>query len=627
MPRRGRLARLAVVAALAALAAPVGAASAATDATTTLAQTYAPVVVVRAQDSPCGDGEPYQPTPVTTVLGAEGVVLRGPDGQEVAAPTAADLAGKGEGWFLDQPGNPLDPGCDYETFFRQRSAGIAPTVYARVATDPEHPDRLALQYWFFYSYNDWNDKHEGDWEMVQVVLPAATVEQALQVQPESVAYAQHEGSQVAAWGSPGLTTVGDHPVVYPGEGSHAAYYAQETWFGKSAQAGFGCDSTVAPGVRLEPDVVVLPAGTTPPTTGEFAWLSYTGRWGQQAPSFNNGPTGPVTKTQWDSPITWMREEGRTSAVALPPVPSPAMRAFCSVTSSGSLLGVDALDSPVLVAVVLLGLVGIVAVLATRTRWRHPASEDPDRSRRAGQIVTGAFGWVRRHPRAVGGLALMIFGYMLAARLVQQVVLTRSRSADIAGTSPGWLATTVLVLLLVVLLFLVGWAAAAGIAAVGADARGEVARAGTSLGTALRRPAGIGSAAAIVLATLLMSASLVLLPLAGWLVAVYAATPAAAVLEGLPLRAALDRSRRLTRGRRWRTLLVVSVLVFVGLSLSGLVGAVLILATSVPFAVIGLAALVLIALLLPVTFAGLALQFFDLRARAEGVPAGRDPVAV
>ncbi len=125
----------------------------------------------------------------------------------------------------------------------------------------------------------------------------------------------------------------------------------------------------------------------------------------------------------------------------------------------------------------------------------------------------------------------------------------------------------------------------------------------------------------------MSASLVLLPLAGWLVAVYAATPAAAVLEGLPLRAALDRSRRLTRGRRWRTLLVVSVLVFVGLSLSGLVGAVLILATSVPFAVIGLAALVLIALLLPVTFAGLALQFFDLRARAEGVPAGRDPVAV
>ena len=58
---------------------------------------------------------------------------------------------------------------------------------------------------------------------------------------------------------------GDHVVVYPAQGSHAAYFTQSQWFGKSAAAGFGCDDTTAPGVRVDPTVVVLPAGP-PPTS-------------------------------------------------------------------------------------------------------------------------------------------------------------------------------------------------------------------------------------------------------------------------------------------------------------------------------------------------------------------------
>jgi hypothetical protein len=30
-----------------------------------------------------------------------------------------------------------------------------------VATDPAHPGTLALQYWFFYVFNDFNNKHEA----------------------------------------------------------------------------------------------------------------------------------------------------------------------------------------------------------------------------------------------------------------------------------------------------------------------------------------------------------------------------------------------------------------------------------------------------------------------------------
>ncbi len=67
------------------LALPAGAAQAAPDATTTLAERYAPIVVVREQPEPCGEGEPFRPTPVTTVLGRPDVVLRGPNGEQVSA--------------------------------------------------------------------------------------------------------------------------------------------------------------------------------------------------------------------------------------------------------------------------------------------------------------------------------------------------------------------------------------------------------------------------------------------------------------------------------------------------------------------------------------------------------------
>ena len=122
------------------IALPASSAQAAPDATTTLAERYAPIVVVREQPEPCGEGEPFRPTPVTTVLGRPDVVLRGPNGEQVASPTAQDLVGRDAGWYLDYPGNPLAPQCDYEKWFRQASQGTTPTLYSRIATDPDHPD-------------------------------------------------------------------------------------------------------------------------------------------------------------------------------------------------------------------------------------------------------------------------------------------------------------------------------------------------------------------------------------------------------------------------------------------------------------------------------------------------------
>jgi hypothetical protein len=88
---------------------------------------------------------------------------------------------------------------------------------------------LALQYWFFYPFNNWRsgfygvNDHEADWEMICVYL----YPQDGDWKPEWVAYANHEfeGDDLRRrWDDPEVQKVGDHPVVYVGAGSHASYY-------------------------------------------------------------------------------------------------------------------------------------------------------------------------------------------------------------------------------------------------------------------------------------------------------------------------------------------------------------------------------------------------------------------
>ncbi len=84
------------------------------------------------------------------------------------------------------------------------------------------PGKLALQYWFFYAFNDFNNTHEGDWEMIQLVFDADDAADALDERPVEVGYSSHEGAEKAAWDDDKLEIVGGtHPVVYPAAGSHA----------------------------------------------------------------------------------------------------------------------------------------------------------------------------------------------------------------------------------------------------------------------------------------------------------------------------------------------------------------------------------------------------------------------
>lgn len=86
-----------------------------------------------------------------------------------------------------------------------------------------------LQYWYFYSFNDWRSSyhgandHESDWEMVIVVLDADADER-----PLWAVYAQHDysGPELRRrWDHAAeLEVIDGHPVVNAGAGSHASYF-------------------------------------------------------------------------------------------------------------------------------------------------------------------------------------------------------------------------------------------------------------------------------------------------------------------------------------------------------------------------------------------------------------------
>ncbi len=104
------------------------------------------------------------------------------------------------------------------------------SYYGRV--ERATPGWLALQYWFFYPFNNWRsgffgvNDHESDWEMVYVYCSESP---AGEVRPEWVAYASHDfsGDDLRRrWDDPEVEKIGEHPIIYAGAGSHASYYAR-----------------------------------------------------------------------------------------------------------------------------------------------------------------------------------------------------------------------------------------------------------------------------------------------------------------------------------------------------------------------------------------------------------------
>ena len=408
------------------------------DAARELAERFAPIVVLKEQAGPCDrEGEAFAPMSVEVVLDNDDVLLRqAGTGDPVVrrAPTAADLFGRGDGFFLDFNGLALKPECVYEKDFDAYTAGTDPVVYAQVVQQPDEPDFLAVQYWLYWYYNDWNNTHESDWEFIQVLFEASTVDEALASEPVEVGYAQHEGGERADWDSDKLEREGTRPVVYSSSGSHASYFGSSVFLGRSGSEGFGCDTTVGPSVRTQPGVILLPASVDD-ADDEFAWLAFTGRWGERQRGPFNGPTGPNTKPQWSAPIDW-QQDLRSSSVDIPGSDDGSttiLDTFCSVVGTGSNLYREAQESPSTALILIVIVVWALRAWARRTDWSSVPAVPLRQRRRTGQMIRGAFAsyWTSRG--AIGGIAIL---YLPAAIVVGVVGATTHVQR---GASRRWCA--------------------------------------------------------------------------------------------------------------------------------------------------------------------------------------------
>ncbi len=336
-----------------------------------LADAYAPIAMLRKQTGPCDRrGEGYFPATFDWIFDNPEILLRADAGGKIADDpvlqrgfTPADLATAGPGAYIDFPNDPHQPGCRYETYFKNNAKrfDLNPSTYVHIVID-EGKRKLYLQYWFWYLFNDWNNLHESDWEMIQLVFDTTDPADALAIGPDEIGFAQHENGQRVRWDDPRLERDGTHLIVYPGAGSHATYPSSDLFISWGEHgSGFGCDNTSGPSIATPLNAVVIPDPVDP--TGPFAWALFEGRWGQRGEPLFNGPLGPNSTQKWSDPAGAMRN-WTTVALTVPRGPSvglDATRTFCSVTEYSSRAVAQLIDKPwtiVSIGIVVLVLIGI-----------------------------------------------------------------------------------------------------------------------------------------------------------------------------------------------------------------------------------------------------------------------------
>jgi hypothetical protein len=596
-----------------------------------LAERYAPVVRLVEQEEECGHGEPYEPIDIDAILDEDTVSLRGPwkSNDLVTIAPSGDELGRGlYEYNLDFPGDALNPGCDYERWARRVTEGTEPTVYAHVATEAAYPDRLALQYWFYYPFNDWNNLHEGDWEMIQLVFPASTPEEALETEPLEVGYSQHEGGERAEWGDEKLDVVDrTHPVVYPAAGSHANFFDEGLHLGRSAEQGVGCDDTTGPSVELRPVARSIPSD---PEAGRqaFPWIAFEGRWGERQQAFYNGPTGPNLKTQWTEPITWS-EGWRAHSYAVPAggaFGTGATDFFCSAVGAGSNLVLRLVENPGPLLLLLGVLAALLVYLLTRTTWRPSTPLHVAHRRSWGRIVTASWRMYVSRPRLFLGLGLLAIPVTFVVAGLQSVLI---RATSLVGISPDGEGGGVRVALAVgigtvLTLLALGFVQAASARAIAEIDAGRGVSVLGAYGMALDsiRPL-LGALVIAVTVVTVLWLSLFLIPIAIWLVVRWALLVPVAELEERSALEALRRSGELVRREWLKAGTLVAAAAFLAVVAGPLLGALLILLVDAPFELVNVVAGLVYAVAMPLVGITTTYVYYDTLVRErldESVPA-------
>lgn len=256
-----------------------------------IASKYMPVLIF-------ADGEQFFPTNVSYHID-NSVLKMKVDGDDLlidSSPTTHSIGQyKDEIYYLD---NTLGGYEEIASDYNQKKESIGYVVYARVT---KHQQNYVVQYWLFYAFNPGQvNRHEGDWEMVEIVLD-------LGENPLYAVYSQHFSGERASWSD--VEKSDSHPKVYVALGSHANYF--RPYQGKLGLENdvLGTASTLQP---TELTMVFLgePNGGNHPASQD--WLDYGGRWGdwKELADIIRGGAGPRTPgfgenaERWHDSVAW-----------------------------------------------------------------------------------------------------------------------------------------------------------------------------------------------------------------------------------------------------------------------------------------------------------------------------------
>ncbi|MBI4008263.1 MAG: Vps62-related protein, partial [Planctomycetes bacterium] len=208
-----------------------------------------------------------------------------------------------------------------EKELNKRNWKIDQTVYGRQFTTYDGGNkRTVLQYWFFYVYNDWDDDHEGDWEMIQIVFGSDN-------QPLLITYSIHKGGMTLPWDDPKVSKSGDHPKVYVSLGGHGSWNepGNHTWYQSLTICDQCIDETSEQGDVIVPEGESISSNYTYKLVDldkeEVNWIEWNGYWGKQGYSVGRkqatvyvpGPPSPpyvdyieddAFTGRWYDPVTW-----------------------------------------------------------------------------------------------------------------------------------------------------------------------------------------------------------------------------------------------------------------------------------------------------------------------------------
>jgi len=199
--------------------------------------------------------------------------------------------------------------------------------YARLVRGTQkRSNRIVVEYWYPYFYNDFWNAHEMDWEAVMIVFKL----EGERLRPSVCACSAHHSGFWRPWSEVGKANSlkecvpdGEHPIVYVANRSHANYLFGPASYTTTKPAATMAAELIDDRIPIDyvtsyykvskylMEAVVIPEASDGVWQGNWRWLNQSGRWGSPGAwhDFEFGDAGPFgppkQKTKWETPFRWI----------------------------------------------------------------------------------------------------------------------------------------------------------------------------------------------------------------------------------------------------------------------------------------------------------------------------------